>query len=370
MKVESTKVTNLVRAVESGTFYLRARINGRLVWRSLDTDSFTVAKLRLPDELKKLRLAVPPANSARASSSMTFADAVAAFKQSVNADSQLKPAAKKFKLRSELTLKRTWPEVFDMELRRVTSDACEKFLARFEGGDSQFRTPNAKKVTLAGNSPTTINALISFLRQIFDVGVKAGVCYQNAAADLKRRKPRKKLLRLPNKKQFARMVAFVREGNRWGRVSGDLMEGLAYSGMRLGEAHKLLWEHLDFERGVMTVLGEKTTDSARIVPMTGAFRSLVERIRTQNRHKPSDRVFQGNECRESLAKACKAVGVARMTHHDLRHLFATTCVESGVEVTTLSKWLGHADGGALAMKTYYHLSPAHSVEAVKKVQFA
>lgn len=370
MKVESTKVTNMVRAIESGMFYLRARINGRLVWRSLDTDSFTVAKLRLPDELKKLRLAAPPANSARASTSMTFADAVAAFKQSVNADSQLKPAAKKFKLRSELTLKRTWPEVFAMELRRVTPDACEKFLTRFEGGDSRFKTPNAQRVTLAGNSPTTVNALISFLRQVFEVGVKAGVCYQNAAAGLKRRKPRRKLLRLPNKTQFAQMVAFVRGGNRWGRISGDLMEGLAYSGMRLGEAHKLLWEHIDFERGVMTVQGEKTTDSARTVPMTDAFRDLVERIQIQKKHKLSDRVFEGNECGESLAKACKEVGVARMTHHDLRHLFATTCVESGVEVTTLSKWLGHADGGALAMKTYYHLSPAHSVAAVKKVKFA
>jgi len=39
--------------------------------------------------------------------------------------------------------------------------------------------------------------------------------------------------------------------------------------------------------------------------------------------------------------------MARITHHDLRHLFATTCIEAGVDIPTVSRWLGHQDGGAL-----------------------
>jgi len=70
-----------------------------------------------------------------------------------------------------------------------------------------------------------------------------------------------------------------------------------------------------------------------------------------------------------LAGACRKLGVAHMTHHDLRHLFATTCIESGVDIPTVSRWLGHADGGALAMRTYGHLRPEHSLEAAKKVSF-
>jgi integrase len=42
----------------------------------------------------------------------------------------------------------------------------------------------------------------------------------------------------------------------------------------------------------------------------------------------------------------------RITHHELRHLFATRCIESGVDIPTVSRWLGHKDGGALAMKVY------------------
>jgi site-specific recombinase XerD len=50
-------------------------------------------------------------------------------------------------------------------------------------------------------------------------------------------------------------------------------------------------------------------------------------------------------------------------------LFATTCIENGVDIPTVSRWLGHSDGGVLAMKTYGHLRPDHSQSAAQKVQF-
>jgi integrase len=71
-----------------------------------------------------------------------------------------------------------------------------------------------------------------------------------------------------------------------------------------------------------------------------------------------------------MNRAARLVEMARITHHDLRHFFATICIESGVEVPTVASWLGHKDGGALAMKTYKHLRDEHSVSAAKKVNFA
>jgi Fic family protein len=55
--------------------------------------------------------------------------------------------------------------------------------------------------------------------------------------------------------------------------------------------------------------------------------------------------------------ATKKLGMKRITHHDLRHFFATRCIENGVDIPTVSRWLGHKDGGALAMKTYGHMFP-------------
>jgi integrase len=71
----------------------------------------------------------------------------------------------------------------------------------------------------------------------------------------------------------------------------------------------------------------------------------------------------------SLRSACGVVGVPPLTHHDLRHLFATRCIESGVDFPTVSRWLGHSDGGTLAMKTYGHLRDEHSSAQAAKVRF-
>jgi integrase len=54
----------------------------------------------------------------------------------------------------------------------------------------------------------------------------------------------------------------------------------------------------------------------------------------------------------------------------MHHLFATRCIESGVDISTVSRWLGHKDGGALAMKVYGHLRNQHSASMAKLVNFA
>ena len=81
-------------------------------------------------------------------------------------------------------------------------------------------------------------------------------------------------------------------------------------------------------------------------------------------------VFLVRESQKALTRAAEKVGVARITHHGLRHLFATICIESGVDIPTVSRWLGHKDGGALAMRVYGHLRDEHSRAAAAKVSFA
>jgi len=75
------------------------------------------------------------------------------------------------------------------------------------------------------------------------------------------------------------------------------------------------------------------------------------------------------ECQKAMDAAGKKVGAAHLTHHDLRHLFATRCIESGVDIPTVSRWLGHKDGGGLAMKVYGHLRNQHSASMAKLVKF-
>jgi integrase len=97
---------------------------------------------------------------------------------------------------------------------------------------------------------------------------------------------------------------------------------------------------------------------------------LLQKLRSQRTDEPAtNRVMVVRECQQAINRAVKTVGMARITHHDLRHLFATLCIESGVDIPTVSRWLGHKDGGALAMKVYGHLRDQHSVAMAQKVTF-
>jgi hypothetical protein len=40
-----------------------------------------------------------------------------------------------------------------------------------------------------------------------------------------------------------------------------------------------------------------------------------------------------------------------------------------VDIPTISRWLGHGDGGALAMRVYGHLQVEHSLAMIKRVNF-
>ncbi|MBU6401492.1 MAG: hypothetical protein KGS61_14340 [Verrucomicrobia bacterium] len=48
----------------------------------------------------------------------------------------------------------------------------------------------------------------------------------------------------------------------------------------------------------------------------------------------------------------------------------TSPLESGVDIPTISRWLGHSDGGALAMRVYGHLRQEHSFAMIKRVDFS
>jgi integrase len=149
---------------------------------------------------------------------------------------------------------------------------------------------------------------------------------------------------------------------------------LAFTGSRLSEANALEWRDIDFAAGEIVVRGDAETGTKnwelRRVPLIPDARALFQRMRTERVSDPLDaKVFRVRESQKSLDRACKKVGTERITHHDLRHLFATRCIESGVDVPTVSRWLGHKDGGALAMKTYGHLRREHSIAQAQRVTF-
>jgi integrase len=131
---------------------------------------------------------------------------------------------------------------------------------------------------------------------------------------------------------------------------------------------------VNFNRKEMHVRGDPETATknggTRLVPMIPELEGMLKILREDRANEPDKasvmRVF---ECEKSMTHAAAKIGMARITHHDLRHLFATICIESGVDIPTVSRWLGHKDGGALCMRTYGHLRQEHSLAQARRVSF-
>ena len=141
----------------------------------------------------------------------------------------------------------------------------------------------------------------------------------------------------------------------------------------MNEAGLVRWQDVNFEKTEIRVHNSKSAKTTskpdfRFVPIIPPMMELLTRLKPASAS-PQSSVCVVGECEKSLMRACRLLGIHRITHHDLRHLFATRCIESGVDVPTVSRWLGHSDGGALAMKTYGHLRREHSTAMAQRVTF-
>jgi hypothetical protein len=87
---QKTLCANLVRCKSSGIYFARFRVRGKLIRRALNTSQISVAKLRVADLEKEERQRAEH-QTAVAEGAMTFADALAIYKQRLAGAGSLKP---------------------------------------------------------------------------------------------------------------------------------------------------------------------------------------------------------------------------------------------------------------------------------------
>ena len=212
---------------------------------------------------------------------------------------------------------------------------------------------------------------------MFAVAVEAGVIYGNPAAAAKRVKVPTKPPALPSREKFNAMVEEMRNGHgRFSRDCADFVEGLAYSGMRKGEANVLEWRNLDFAASEIVVRGDAVTGTKggegwRPVPMIADARTLFERLRSERPGESLDAKYSvsANARRRSIGQLRKSAPIASPI--TICGIYSQrSASKSNVDIPTVSRWLGHKDGGVLAMKTYGHLRREHSQAQALKVSFS
>jgi len=353
-----SSVANIVRYVPSGVYFARAKVGGKLIRQSLKTDRLSVAQLRLGDLLKQERGQLE-ARAEAGKGKMTFAVALGIYKKQLEDNASLKPAAKLYRRKCIDGLLRTWPGLEEKDIRKISERECLQWAGGF-----------AKDY-----SAGVFNNTVGTLRHILQIAIAEGARYGNPASVIKKAKVRQKDLTLPEHDQFLKLVESVRHaGSRFSKGCADLIQFFAFGGFRKSEAANITWADCDFEKKEITVRGDPETGtknwSIRRVPMIPDMFALLQCLRTEHPNEPANQpVMRVRECQKAIDSACKKLAISRFTHHDLRHLFATRSIESGVDIPTVSRWLGHKDGGALAMKVYGHLRDQHSVAMAQRVTF-
>lgn len=352
------KVPHLLQYVISGNYFGKVKINGKTIRKSLQTTVWSTAQLRLNDFLKEQR------ENRNKVDAPKFSETVETFKRELEHDTTIKPRSKEYRLLCLAKIEESWPELWNLRLDEITQSSCKEWTAGLNGKIASHY----------------FNNTIGTLRQVIDLGIKehqknGGAKLENPASELKRVKIKQKNLQLPEPSQFKDLVTNIRtKSGGWGQRAADLVEFLSYGGMRIkSEAVWVTGEDVDWKRKEIVVRGDPVTatknSEIRRVPILPDMENLLHRMKERLGEFGKEPILQVSECGLALARACKEIGIPKLTHHDLRHLFATRCIESGVDIPTVSRWLGHKDGGALAMKTYGHLRNEHSQAMAAKVKF-
>lgn len=122
------------------------------------------------------------------------------------------------------------------------------------------------------------------------------------------------------------------------KAFADLVEFGFNTGMRKSEILNLQWKDIKNWEAMVKGKGNRT----RTVPLNAAARTIVERQRRQTPYVfPIENREQQDLFRRTVLHVRKKTGIP-FHFHLCRHYFATTLLERGVDIVTISSILGHS----------------------------
>lgn len=161
-------------------------------------------------------------------------------------------------------------------------------------------------------------------------------------------------------------------------------------GLRIGEICGLQWGDFDFINGTITIQrtvsriscgnghtkiviqSPKTHASARKIPIPKTIFSLLNKVRGSFSSKTwflsgsEEKAVEPRCYRKSIRVYLKKAAVHLVHPHVLRHTFATTCLQAGCDIKTLSELLGHANA-SITLKRYVHSDIRHKQKELNRI---
>lgn len=205
------------------------RIGGKLIRQNLRTTILEVARLRLAELVGEARQQCDSAGRL-STGRITFADAAEAYLAQVGSNLELKPRTRQYRAACLGAIRKTWPGIDELDVRRITRKDCTEWAQRLRAHGTRFR-PRGAREAHTGISPTRFNNTVATMRHILDLAVAGGARTANPAAGIQRARERKSELHLPGRAQFRKFVAAIEiSGAAQAEDCADLVRFPAFTG--------------------------------------------------------------------------------------------------------------------------------------------
>ncbi|MBD5085500.1 MAG: site-specific integrase [Clostridiales bacterium] len=269
------------------------------------------------------------------------------------------------------------PALGKIPLSELNTNEIQQFYAKLKKEGRLIRTALYGE----GVSDRTVWSCHTRIRTALDRAVQDGLIRTNPAADCKLPPQNTKEMKILSREEMQRFLIQAKEEGYFELFLLELATGL-----RRGEVLALQWGDLDFNTGALHIQRQIYRANGKLVvsePKTkAALRSivlppsLVEVLKEYQQGMTSHWMFPSPAkedspldpatVRKRLQTILNHAGCKQVRFHDLRHLFVTTSLESGMDVKTLSTIIGHVSAKT-TLNIYTHVTDAMRQTAAAKI---
>ncbi|MBQ3503956.1 MAG: site-specific integrase [Oscillospiraceae bacterium] len=250
------------------------------------------------------------------------------------------------------------PELGGKRLCDITAGAVNQFLSE--------KSECGRRDGAGGLAASYVRSIYLVISSILKLAAEEGLCASLQSAIVKPPliNRERTLLTDDDRRKLECSLLLDTDGTKLGVLIS------LYTGLRVGEICALTWEDIDMEQQVLYVRHTvarnreslvidrpKTPSSLRCVPICSQLLHVL-----QKHFKATGYVISGDQnflnprtFEYRYHRLLENIGIPQVNYHVLRHTFATRCIESGVDVKSLSEILGHADVST-TLNTYVHSS--------------
>lgn len=225
-----------------------------------------------------------------------------------------------------------------------------------------------------GLSPRTLTEVLCIIRNILDYARNLGYYVPATGRRIVIRSKQPKI-RTFNKVERTTLVHYLM--NNYSRKNLGILICL-FTGIRIGELCALQWDNISFPENILHVRhtiqriqldppelsktevvlsSPKSMSSNRDIPLNDTFAGFLYK------HKEKGYVLTGDPekyleprvMQYHFHKVLKECNIESVNFHTLRHSFATSCIELGFDIKSLSEILGHTTVN-ITMNRYVHPS--------------